>query len=97
LTLTGANDVIFQGGFAPGGSSGSSIYPYSYILHSGSGYILFNEATEILLLDSGPSPLTPVWVDPQATQNMAVFAIAFTAAGASNLPGPPTGLTAIVN
>jgi len=98
LTISGKNDVIFQGAFAPGGaSSGGSFYPQTYILHQGTGYILFNEASEAVLLNSGPTAPTPTWVDPQTTQNTAVFGIAFTAAGVSTAPSPPTGLTAIVH
>jgi len=99
LTISATNDVIFQGGFAPGGASGVSVYPQTYIRSGGIGYILFNEASEAVLLNSGPGPAapTPTWIDPQVTQNMAVFGIAFTAAGTSTAPNPPTGLTAVVH
>src|SRR5436309_11364188 len=81
LTITGANDVIFQGLFAPGGISGGSFLPYTYIDHQGFGYIQFNNASEGMVLNSGPTAVTPVWVDPQATESTAVFGIAFTVAG----------------
>ena len=99
LTTQGTNDVIFQGGFVPGGaSSGGSFYPQTYILHQGTGYILFNEASEAVLLNSGPAAPTPIWVNPQGNgQNTGVIGIAFTAAGVSTAPSPPTGLTAIVH
>ncbi len=97
LTLSGQNDVIFQGGFAPGGASGVSYYAQTYMPHQGLGYILFNQASEAVLLNSGPTAPTPIWIDPQATQNTAVFGIAFTAAGVSTAPNPPTGLTAVVH
>jgi hypothetical protein len=97
LTLGGANDVIFQAVFAPGGASSSSGLPYTYILHSGYGYFQFNNASEGMVLNSGPVATTPIWVDPQATENTAVFGIAFTSPGVSTAPNPPTGLTAIVH
>lgn len=76
LTLTGTNDVIFQGGFVPGGAAGVTAYPQTYLLSPGSGYILLNEASEAALLDSGPTPQTPVWVNPQNNTTSA-FGIAF--------------------
>jgi hypothetical protein len=99
LSIKGKNDVIFQGAFVPGGaSSGGSYYPQSYILHSGSGYLLFNEASEALLLNSGPTAPTPLWVNPQgASQNTGMIGIAFTSAGTSTAPNPPTGLAAVVH
>jgi hypothetical protein len=95
LTLSGTNDVIFQGGFVPGGASGESYYPHSYAAHQ-SAYILFNEASESMLLDSGPTAPTAVWINPQ-NNITGGFGIAFTSGGTSALPNPPTGLTAIVH
>jgi hypothetical protein len=99
LSIQGKNDVIFQGAFVPGGaSSGGSYYAPTYIAHAGAGYILFNETSEGLLLNSGPTAPTPLWVNPQgAKQNTGMIAIAFTSAGVSTAPNPPTGLTAIVH
>lgn len=76
LTITGANDVIFQGLFAPGGISGGSFLPYTNI-NGGFGYIQFNNASEGVVLNSGPTATTPIWVDPQATESTAVFGVAF--------------------
>src|SRR6267142_2968951 len=95
LTLNGANDVIFQMGFVPGGASAVSYYPQSYIDHN-STYILFNEASESLLLDSGPTAPVPVWINPQ-NNTTAVTGVAFMTVGGPTPPSPPTGLTATVH
>ena len=97
LTITGKNDVIFSGMFAPGGSGSATYFPGTFLAHQGAGYILFNEASEAALLNSGPTAPTPIWVDPQVAQNTATFGIAFTSGGVSTAPNPPTGLTAIVH
>lgn len=76
LSITGPNDVIFQGLFAPGGISGGSFLPYTAI-NGGFGYIQFNNASEGVVLNSGPVASTPIWVDPQATESTAVFGVAF--------------------
>jgi len=95
LTLNGANDVIFQMGFVPGGASAVSYYPQTYIDHNAT-YILFNEASESLLLDSGPVAHVPVWLNPQNNAT-PVTGVAFMTAGGPTPPNPPTGLTAIVH
>ena len=95
LALNGKNDVIFQMGFVPGGSSAVSVYAQSYIDHA-ADYILFNEASESVLLDSGPTPLVPVWINPQNNAT-AVTGVAFMTTGGVTPPNPPTGLTAIVH
>jgi len=98
LTISGKNDVIFQGAFVPGGSSDASFYPLTYVAHQGVGYILFNETAEQVLLNSGPTAPASFWINPQgALQNTGMIAIAFTAAGASTAPNPPTGLAAVVH
>jgi hypothetical protein len=97
LTITGKNDVVFQGMFAPGGAGEVTYYPLTYIDHAGAGYILFNEASEAMLLNSGPTAPSPTWINPQINQTTAAFGIAFTAGAGSALPNPPTGLTAVVH
>lgn len=102
LTLTGTNDVIFQLLWENGGSGGPNYYaqptiPFNSTTNVGPfNYFVFNEAASVVLLDSGPTPLTPTWLNPQPN---TVFAsgVAFSASGVSNAPNPPTGLTAVVN
>jgi hypothetical protein len=96
LTISGSNDVIFQGGEVPGGASGVSVYPQTYSL-LGLGYVGTQNASEALLLNSGPGPTAPVpsWVN--VNQVTGVFGAAFRTVGGPTLPSPPTGLTAVVH
>ena len=79
LSISGANDVIFQLAWDAGGSAGPSYYaqPYSTLT---ANYFFFNQAASVILTDSGPSPPIPVWTNPQAGQdNTFVTAVAFNA------------------
>jgi len=82
-------------GFRPWGASGVSYYPQTYIDHNAT-YILFNEASESLLLDSGPVAHVPVWLNPQNNAT-SVTGVAFMTTGGPTPPSPPTGLTATVH
>ena len=69
LALSGKNDVIFQLGWVVGGSLGPTYYPMPHIASNGSigpfNYFLLNQVASTVLLDSGASPPTPVWINPQ--------------------------------
>lgn len=101
LNTTGNNDVVFQTAWVEGGSLGPTLYPQPQINFNsqqnvGPGnYIMFNEYSSTVLLDSGSSVPVPVWTNPQH-DNVFVTAIAFTAAGQSAV-NPPSGLTAVVH
>ena len=99
LTQTGNNDVIFSAAICVGGSTGPNYFPEPYNQQS-LNYYFFNEAATAVLLDSGPTPPTPVWANPQANNTqpgMIISGMAFTAVGGSSAgPNPPTGLTVTV-
>ncbi len=69
LSLTGANDVVFQQEWCVGGSGGPTYYAMPYIVGSGSvgpsNYYFFNESSSVVLLDTGPTAPVPVWINPQ--------------------------------
>jgi hypothetical protein len=73
LTLTGSNDVIFQGEFNPGGVVGASLYPLAFVASSGG--FLNNEAGSNILLNT-TNGTAPIW---GTNQNVAssVDAVAF--------------------
>jgi hypothetical protein len=99
LTLTGSDDVIFSAAICVGGSTGPNYYPQPYNQQS-LNYYFFNEAATAISLDSGPTPSTPIWANPQANNQqpgMIISGMAFTAiGGSSTAPNPPTGLTVTV-
>jgi len=83
MNLSGQNDVIFSLDWCVGGSNGPSFYPMPYINAVGGvigpyNYFLQNEAASVVLLDSGPTPPAPVWINPQNSPTF-VTAVAFTA------------------
>lgn len=88
LTLTGANDAIFQAIFDPGGTSAATFYPY------GNLNFLNNDGGQVALLNvpSGVAPV-PVWANEQNNATV-VTGIAFRTGTAL---APPTGLAAVVN
>ena len=95
LTLTGKNDVIFQTLFCEGGSLGPNYYPQPYNVSS-FNYFYFNLASIAVLTDSGPSPATPTWLNPQHDAVVG-SGVAFKTSGTGTRPAPPTGLGAVVN
>jgi hypothetical protein len=96
LPLTpGANDVIFQAIFVPGGESGTSYYPLPLIKGAGGGnQLVTNDAGQAVRLNTNDNT-PPVYVNAQNNAT-AVTAIAFRSA-AGNLPASPTGLAAVVH
>jgi hypothetical protein len=89
LTLTGANDAIFQAIFVPGGTSGVSWYPLP------ANFPFFsNNAAQALLLNASTG-VRPFWINQQNNVTV-VTAVAFKT-GTALAPAPPTGLAAVVN
>ena len=79
LTLTGANDVIFQSIFVPGGTSSVTYLPMPRVGISGAGGQFWGgQAASGLMLNSGSTPPTPRWANQQNNQTI-VSAVAFKA------------------
>lgn len=76
LTLTGANDVIFQSIFLPGGVSAVTLYPQPYINGAGDQFFL-NQAASVVLLNTTDGS-APMWPNQQSNP-VAVSGVAFTA------------------
>jgi hypothetical protein len=93
LSLTGANDVIFQSAFVPGGTSSVSYYTYPRI--PGQGTMFFNNQAANSALLNTTNGNAPKWIDQQ-NQGTIVSGIAFRTGTATAL-APPTALTAVVN
>jgi hypothetical protein len=88
LTLTGANDAIFQAIFVPGGSSGVNWYPLP------NGFPFFNNnACQVASLNASTG-VRPFWVNQQNNVTV-VTGVAFSTGAAA--PAPPTGLAAVVH
>ena len=93
LSLTGANDVIFQSAFVPGGTSSVSYDTYPRI--PGQGTMFFNNQAANAALLNTTNGNAPKWIDQQ-NQGTIVSGIAFRTGTATTL-APPTGLAAVVN
>jgi len=78
LPLTpGANDVIFQAIFVPGGESGTSFYPLALIKGAGGGnQFVTNDAGQAVRLNTNDNT-PPVYVNAQNNAT-AVTGIAFS-------------------
>jgi MYXO-CTERM domain-containing protein len=96
LSLSGANDVIFQLGWDVGGSLGPSYYAQPTILRF-YNYFSCNQVASVILLDSGPTPPTPMWINDNANYDTFVTGVAFKTVGGSSPPdaghGAPDGGT----
>ena len=84
LTLNYSNDVVFQFAWAVGGSLGPSYFGQPYINAVGTiigpfNYFLQNEAAVTVLLDSGPNPPTPIWINDNPNNAMFFSGVAFAA------------------
>lgn len=92
----GADDVIFQTAFIPGGTTGVSYYPIPQSSPSLGPQFFENQAGFATLLDA-TTGVVPVWGDQQNNQTL-VTGVAFKiSSGTATAPNPPTGLTAVVN
>jgi hypothetical protein len=91
LSLSGANDVIFQLGWDVGGSLGPSYYAQPTIL-SFYNYFSCNQVASVILLDSGPTPPTPMWINDNANYDTLVTGVAFKTVGGTSPPDAGRGV-----
>jgi hypothetical protein len=94
LSLTGANDVIFQSIFVPGGSSSVGFYPMPRIPGQATQFYN-NQAASAVLLNTRDGA-APLWIDQQ-NQATVVTGVAFKTGPSGTAVAPPTGLAAVVN
>ena len=94
LTLSGADDVIFQTIFIPGGTTAVTYYPEPRSSPAQAQMFFNNNAGFAVLLDA-TTGVVPEWANQQNNATL-VTGIAFKT-GTATAPAPPSSLTAVVN